>query len=329
MSYQSMLWALRVTDSPLDRDHDLDLECLPLLGRWCLSGLLPRVGVLPLRRSESCPSLHEDLQHELKWFLKPHLWHFLPKAGQSLNWWVVLHLLHILLSRVLWPLVLCEPLVLVPFLPLRLNVLIASTVIGCVIPPFNLWWIEIFDCHFMLFSVLEQCLVCHVLSFISSIAPISLPRNAWSHEIRVPFYIPVSPRSSTGIFQQDSWFSDQVGWLTHCHLVWCHYRSRRCGSNMRWRLQGCLLWLWKLSLDLSEPPHQWILVVCSTAWNLLYWDNQWLLQTRYLWLMLDAHNANVIWPFHSSNASCWSSACQSNFGGWKTSCPPAMILEID
>ena len=34
-------------------------------------------------------------------------------------------------------------------------------------------------------------------------------------------------------------------------------------------------------------------------------------------LMLDAHNANVIWPFHSSNACCWSSACQSNFGGWK------------
>ena len=47
------------------------------------------------------------------------------------------------------------------------------------------------------------------------------------------------------------------------------------------------------------------------------------------WLILDAHNARLIWPFHSSKASCWSSVCQSNFGGWKTSCPPAMILEID
>ena len=56
--------------------------CLPLLGLWHLSVLLPcMAGVLPLCRSESCPLLQEDLQHELKWFLKPHLWHFLPKAG--------------------------------------------------------------------------------------------------------------------------------------------------------------------------------------------------------------------------------------------------------
>ena len=29
-------------------------------------------------------------------------------------------------------------------------------------------------------------------------------------------------------------------------------------------------------------------------------------------LMLDAWRAKVTWPFHSSNACCWSSACQSN-----------------
>ena len=136
----SMLWAFLVCEPLLE--HDLDLECLPLLGLWCLSVLLPRAGVLLLHQSESCPLLREDLQHELKWFLKPYLWHFLPNAEQSLNWWVVLHLLHILLSQVLWPLVLCEPLVLVPFLLLPLNILIASTVIGCAIPPFNLWQLK-------------------------------------------------------------------------------------------------------------------------------------------------------------------------------------------
>ena len=111
--------------------------------------------VLPLCQSESCPLFHNDLQHELKWFFKPHLWHFLPNTGQSLNWWVVLHLLHILLSRVLWPLVLCEPLVLVSFLLLHLNILIASTVIGFAIPPIDLWWLKSFtiiSCSFSYWS---------------------------------------------------------------------------------------------------------------------------------------------------------------------------------
>ena len=52
-----------------------------------LSGLLPCVLVFYLCASlKSCLLLHDDLQHKLKWFLKPHLWHFLPNAGQSLNW---------------------------------------------------------------------------------------------------------------------------------------------------------------------------------------------------------------------------------------------------
>ena len=155
ISYQSisMLWVFLVCEPLLE--HDLVLEHLPLLGLWCLSVLLPCAGVLPLCHSESCPLLREDLQHELKWFLKPHLWHFLLNTGQSLNWWVVLHLLHILLSLVLIPLTLCEPLVLVPFLPLRLNVLIASTVVGCAIPPIYLWWLKpftIISCSFAYWS---------------------------------------------------------------------------------------------------------------------------------------------------------------------------------
>ena len=45
--------------------------------------------------------------------------------------------------------------------------------------------------------------------------------------------------------------------------------------------------------------------------------------------MLDASMASVTWPFHSSNAICWPSMCQSNFGGWKISCPVAIVLQID
>ena len=148
----SMLWVFLVCEPLLERD--LDLECLPLPGLWHLSVLLLHAGVLPLCQSELCLLLHEDLQHELKWFLKPRLWHFLPNAGQSLNWWVVLHLLHVLLSLVLWLLTLCEPLDLIPFLPC-LKVLIASSVVSCVIPPFDLLWLKSFtviSCSFAYWS---------------------------------------------------------------------------------------------------------------------------------------------------------------------------------
>ena len=37
----------------------------------------------------------------------------------------------------------------------------------------------------------------------------------------------------------------------------------------------------------------------------------------------------MIWPFHSSNASCWSSMCQLNVGAWNMSCPVAIVLQID
>ena len=45
--------------------------------------------------------------------------------------------------------------------------------------------------------------------------------------------------------------------------------------------------------------------------------------------MLDASRARMTWPFHSSNASCWSSPCQSNLGGCYMSCPEAIVLQID
>ena len=147
MSYQSMLWVLCVTDSPLDRDHDLDLEHLPLLGRWHLSGLLPQVCVLSLWHPLSW--LTFDLQHELKWFLLPHLWHFLPNAGHSLYACVKLHLLHILLVLCLSVLPLCELLApfelpfLLPFLPC-LKLSIALIVIRLGVPPLDLWQLKSF-----------------------------------------------------------------------------------------------------------------------------------------------------------------------------------------
>ena len=201
----SMLWAFLVCEPLLD--HDLDLECLPRLALRHLSGLLLCPGVLPLCQSECCALFRDDLQHELKWFLKPHLWHFLPNTGQSLNWWVVLHLPHILLSRVLWPLILHEPLVLVPFLPFHLNVLIASIVVSWMIPPFDLWRLKSFtviSCSFAYWSNAWYITSSHRFS----IATISLPRSVWLHGIEVPFYVAISPQLSTGIFWWGSWFSD-------------------------------------------------------------------------------------------------------------------------
>ena len=154
MSYRLtlMLWVLWVTDSLLDCDHDLDLECWPLLGRWCLSGLLPQVCVLSLQHPLSW--LTFDQQHELKWFLLPHLWHFLPNAGQSLYTCIVLHLLHILLVLPLCKLLtLFEQPFLLPFL-LRLKLLIALIVISWAVPPLDLV-VKIFHCHLMFFGILK------------------------------------------------------------------------------------------------------------------------------------------------------------------------------
>ena len=196
ISYRSILilWAFLVCEPLLDLD--LDLECLPWLGLRRLSGLLPHPSVLPLHQSESWLLLRDDLQHELKWFLKPHLWHFLPNAGQSLNWCVVLHLLHILLLRVLWLLILYEPLVLVLFLLFFFEGF--DGVDGGRLCDSSVWLVtlKIFDCHLMLLCVLEQGLDMWHLLGASLSAPISWPQNAWSHGTRARFYIPHTSFSS-------------------------------------------------------------------------------------------------------------------------------------
>ena len=142
MLYRPMLWALCVTDSLLDHDHDLDLR-----NQWCLSGLLPWVYVLSLQHPLSW--LTFDLQHELKWFLLPHLWHFLPNAGHSLYACFELHLLHILLVLHLSVLPLCELLApfelpfLLPFLP-HLKLSIVLIVVSWTVPPLDLWQLKLF-----------------------------------------------------------------------------------------------------------------------------------------------------------------------------------------
>ena len=77
MSLTLCYGALQVLDLLLD----LGLDCLALpLG--CLMVLLPWGGPL-LSHGPFC----FDLQHVLKWFLFPCLWHFLPHAGHSLGGW--------------------------------------------------------------------------------------------------------------------------------------------------------------------------------------------------------------------------------------------------
>ena len=78
----SMLCALLVTWLLLD------LDC------WCLPLPLHPLDVLQDHLSPPPDCL--DLHWVLKWFLFPHLWHFLPHAGHSLGGWDVPHLPHIL-----------------------------------------------------------------------------------------------------------------------------------------------------------------------------------------------------------------------------------------
>ena len=85
-----------------------------------------------------------DLQHVLKWFLFPHLWHFLPHAGHSLCGWDVPHLLHVLpwLPLDLWPW---------PFLCLK--VLMSSMVVAIATPLLDL-------CQLKSLMVASCCLAC-------------------------------------------------------------------------------------------------------------------------------------------------------------------------
>ena len=126
----SMLWALLVTNLLLDLEQcGLPLPLHPLDVLWGF--LFPASDCL-------------DLHCVLKWFLLPHLWHFLPQAGHSLGGWDVPHLPHILpwLPLALWPW---------PFLCLK--VLISSMVVAIATPPLDL-------CQWKSLTVASCCLVC-------------------------------------------------------------------------------------------------------------------------------------------------------------------------
>ena len=149
----SMLWALLVTDLLLDLEwRGLPLPLCPL--DVLQDFLFPAPDCL-------------DLQHVLKWFLFPHLWHFLPHAGHSLGGWDVPHLLHVLpwLPLVLWPW---------PFLCLK--VLISSMVVAVATPLLDLCWLKSL-------MVASCCLACAVAvcwmwlfcSVLSAIWPTSWP----------------------------------------------------------------------------------------------------------------------------------------------------------
>ena len=139
----SMLWVLRVCDPLLD--CDLDLEHLPLLGQWCISLCSCHKQVFYLSSwSWPWPLLRVILQQELKWYLKLHLWHFLPNAGQSLYECVVLHLLHILLLLVTQTTHSMWAAGSGAFLTQVWKFWSHLFSVSCVIPPFDLWWFKSF-----------------------------------------------------------------------------------------------------------------------------------------------------------------------------------------
>ena len=86
-----------------------------------------------------------DLQHELKWFLLPHLWHILPNAGHSLYVCVMLHLLQVSLMLPLCELLAPFELLFLP--PFFLHVWMswfAFIVVSWAIPLFDLWQFKYF-----------------------------------------------------------------------------------------------------------------------------------------------------------------------------------------
>ena len=153
----SMLWALLVTSWLLDLERGgLPLPLHPLDVLWDF--LFPEPVCL-------------DLQHELKWFLLPHLWHFLPHTGHSLGRWDILHLPHVLpwLSLALWP----WPW---PWPFLWWKVLIWSMVVAIATPPLDLCWLKslmVASCCLACWSSLSNvtllfCAVCDLTHFLTS-----------------------------------------------------------------------------------------------------------------------------------------------------------------
>ena len=116
----------------------LDLDC------WCLP--LPLHPLDVLQDHLSPPPNCLDLHCILKWFLFPHLWHFLPQAGHSLGGWDVPHLPHIL------PLLLVLALARDPW-PFLVKVLISLIVVDIATPPLDL-------CQWKSLMVASCCFAC-------------------------------------------------------------------------------------------------------------------------------------------------------------------------
>ena len=191
--------------------------------------------------------------------------------------------------------------------------------------------VEVFHSHFVLLGMLEEGCICDVLCllffnlthFLTSKCFIAWNSNSVLH---VPFSL---LQFGTGITWLSPWYIDQAGQLTHVHPVWCCCISHQYGSSKMLTLRACQWRPWKL--------HQgfFLFSSCLEIRRLFHCLKPCLprkptiVAYHHSLSMLDASRANVIWPFHSSNASWWSSTCQSNVGGWNISCSVAIVVQID
>ena len=231
----SMLWAFLVCELLLD--HDLNLECLPLLGLWHLSVLLLHAVVLPLSLVWVLSVAARRSATWAKMVLKTTFMALFAKS------WTVFKLMHsvtlttcfavlgTLATHSVWTAGLGT------FLTIMLEHL--DRIYSCAIPPFDLWQLKSFtviSCSLAYWSNAWYVMSSHRFfdhtHFLTSKCLV-----AWnkSSVLRTSFssveYWHLSMRF---LILWSSWFG-----LTNCCLVWCWNRSHRYGSNMTLRLQGC------------------------------------------------------------------------------------------
>ena len=125
-------------------EHDLDLECLPLLGRWCLSVLLPQAGVLPLHQSWPWPLLLSQSAARTEMILKTAFVAFFAKCWTVFVWVHCVALATCFAVFTTWTTSSMWAAGSCAFLTVHLKVLITSIVVGCVIPQFDLWQLKSF-----------------------------------------------------------------------------------------------------------------------------------------------------------------------------------------